>query len=231
MIRFVTVGALCCLSPRALSYEAVSTPTPAFVSEHLAELPVFAGGNTYGFGVGLAPGASPIVITHLGVYDVEGNGLNNSHEIGLWMYDTSVGDFELLRTTTLPSGTDTLLLGGYRYVSLSPLLIEPGQSFMLGALYSAVDQDGVGMKPDSVRFGQQFLTPREGSAGGDDGTLAVPLQPICRGEGLPCYDFYPVNFLFQTIPEPGAFVLMMMGLCGLLLYGRRADRSQFRNNE
>jgi hypothetical protein len=81
---------------------------------------------------GTAPGDN-ISVTRLGVYDHLGDGLGNSHPIGLW---DSGGT--LIVSTSIPSETASPLIGGYRYVDITPVELVAGQSYTIGVLMGLI---------------------------------------------------------------------------------------------
>jgi hypothetical protein len=80
---------------------------------------------------GTAPGDN-ISVTRLGVYDHEltpGDGLGSDHPVGVW---DSNGI--LLVDATVPAGTSGYYNGGYRYVDITPIKLETGQTYTIGVL-------------------------------------------------------------------------------------------------
>src|SRR5262249_43469509 len=71
--------------------------------------------------------SSPIVVTSLGFFDLDGAGLDNPHIITVW---TSTGT--QLVQTTVPIGTSTTLVDGFRYVAVPPTLLPAGD-YIIGA--------------------------------------------------------------------------------------------------
>ncbi len=77
---------------------------------------------------------SAIVVTHLGTWDNNGDGLSVSHAVGLW--DSSG---TLLASTTVPSGALGLLEKSFRYESITPLVLTAGQTYYVGSLLGGTD--------------------------------------------------------------------------------------------
>jgi hypothetical protein len=71
-------------------------------------------------------------ISYLGVYDANADGLVVATDVGLWNRDTNT----LLRSTTVPQGIAGELLGQFRYVPISTLILQPGVNYALGAQYN-----------------------------------------------------------------------------------------------
>ena len=75
--------------------------------------------------------SSPVLVTQLGLWDQGNNGLNTSHLVTIW---TSTGT--LVAQATIPSGTGASLTDGFRYVSITSVLLPAG-SYTIGGFYSA----------------------------------------------------------------------------------------------
>jgi len=72
----------------------------------------------------------PIELTDLGLFDLGMDGLSHASDIGIWNAATG----ELLATETLPAteSDDSPLIGNFRYVAVSPLVLPPGE-YVLGS--------------------------------------------------------------------------------------------------
>ena len=82
-----------------------------------------------------------ILITDLGFYDYANSvqdGLAYDHQIGLW-----TGDGTLLTSAVVNSGTSDPLIDSFRYASISPVLLEAGETFMIAATNPMGVNDGV----------------------------------------------------------------------------------------
>lgn len=92
-----------------------------------------SGGGGSG-GVGVVEGweftvNSPVTIAALGVFDESSvPGLSENQTVGIW--DSSQN---LLATAVVPAGTDTTLVGSFRYVPIAGLSLAAGQSYTIGA--------------------------------------------------------------------------------------------------
>jgi hypothetical protein len=102
--------------------------------------------QSFNYGYQFTVGSQPITITKLGVYDLGGgDGLANAHQVGLW--DASQN---LLRSTTVPSGTDTDLNGythtannAFRYVAITPITLSANTPYVIAANYPSGNADGI----------------------------------------------------------------------------------------
>ena len=85
-------------------------------------------GNSYGFGLPQSSGyrftvLSNIVVSSLGFFDYLGDGLGESHTVGIF---NSAG--ELLTSAVVFSGTGNPLDDGFRYTNISPLTLSEGEN-------------------------------------------------------------------------------------------------------
>jgi hypothetical protein len=154
---------------------------------------------------------SPVTVIGLGMFDDSQDGLADSYPIAIW---DDTGD--QLVSADVPSGTDAVLNGSFRMVSVAPVRLFPGPTYYIGALVVGSDDpllfpeyaSGLSIAPD-ITFDQarfvsgDSLTMPAGAAGTD-----------------PAY-FGP-NFEFQA-PEPSPAILCsVLGLviCGLSRHRR-----------
>jgi len=85
-------------------------------------------------------GATPVPVTHLGYYDMNEDGLNQSHRVGIW---PASGGTTPLAFVTIPAGTGTLLTNGYRWLPLSaPVLLNANTTYIIGAEVASGSGDG-----------------------------------------------------------------------------------------
>ena len=87
--------------------------------------------------------SSPVLVTQLGLWDQGNNGLNASHVVTIW---TSTGT--LIAQTTIPSGTGATLINGFRYVSITSVLLPAG-SYTIGGFYGRLD-DRFAIHPSTI---------------------------------------------------------------------------------
>ncbi|HEU5123948.1 MAG TPA: LamG-like jellyroll fold domain-containing protein [Verrucomicrobiae bacterium] len=85
-------------------------------------------------------GATPVPVTHLGYYDMNNDGLNQSHRVGIWPAN---GGATPIASVTVPAGTGALFTNGYRWVALStPILLNANTTYILGAEVANLSGDG-----------------------------------------------------------------------------------------
>jgi hypothetical protein len=159
-----------------------------------------------------------IDVVSLGLYDAGGDGLVNSHQIGLWSSSST-----LLASTTIASGTSaTLGFDSFRYVTLAnSLRLDPG-TFRIGAFY--VDGDGDQIAQNAAPVGAAgFVTFVDSRLSGP--SFGDPTTPSAVVGGA----FGP-NFQFRAattvVPEPSSVVLLLTGAGVLALVGRRRMRAR-----
>jgi len=163
---------------------------------------------------------SSITVTALGFFDANGaSGPANSHPIGIW---NSGGT--LLASATVPSGAPSLLIDGFDFVSISPVVLGPGS--YATAAYGLVDS------PDQFLFGESGSTTvggltlqgavQQASVPG----LTFPTQP----ENFATQGYFGPDFLVQagaSVPEPSSFTpaAVLFGLTVLCSIRRRRTAS------
>lgn len=136
------------------SLGARAAVTPAIQTSNLPTEVTFGGFagaiSSATIGWSFTVGARPITVSQLGIYDSGGNGLAESHEVGLWTGDGS----SLLRSTTIPASTSATLSGAYRYVPITPVTLNAGQTYVIGAFYSVQSGDNI------ITYSSQSYAPQ-----------------------------------------------------------------------
>jgi VPDSG-CTERM motif len=155
--------------------------------------------------------SSSVLVTQLGLWDQDNDGLNASHGVTIW---TSAGT--PVATTTIPSGTGATLTDGFRYVSIAPFLLPAG-SYTIGGFYSADPTDLIGLLADTITTASGVTY--DGSRGG--GGFAFPTGDVF---GFPNSYFGP-NFQFTRgtgVPDSGTtFSLLGFASFGLIALRRK----------
>ena len=177
------------------------------------------GDNTtrgYSFDVSAAGG---VLVTGLTVYDDLGNGLAESHEVGLWDANGT-----LLASVTVPAGTLAPLdsSGVFREVQLAtPLFLPAGSNYAVGAfsMVGSADVQAINWTSSSTAPGISY-----GELRFINGPLVLtfPTSTLAGFTGLP-----GGSFDISAVPEPQSWLLLGGGACLLLWMGakRRARRA------
>jgi len=155
----------------------------------------------------------PIGVTHLGMWDDffaswltdRSPGFQLEIPIGIWR----VSDQVLLTSTTLGPGTGDPVLGEFRYAEINPILLSPGETYVIGFQWS-----------DDFSTSDWMQTPEPGDFQVDPyitiGPRVFSIDPGFRfpetvGTRYPSTCFGP-NFQFYVIPAPGAVLLGSIGV-------------------
>ncbi len=158
---------------------------------------------------------APLLVTHLGFWDANGDGLANAHEVGIWS-SSSI----LLGSITIPSGTAAGLDGadGFRFVPLAvPLSLRAG-TYRIGGLVAYEDADSIARLVGPA--GAAGFTTYVGSRLNRASVLSDPTEVSLNEQGM----FGP-NFIFESaVPEPATLTLWVLGL-GLLSISRRRSHT------
>jgi hypothetical protein len=177
--------------------------------------PIFTGMTNLTFGYSFIVGSQPISVTDLGIYDpTPGNGLNFSHDVGLWDLSSTA----LLGSVNIPSGTSATLQNGFWYepITAGPVSLAAGGTYVLGAQYNINDTDlGIIKAVTTTSPEVTFGTTRNSWSF----TLAFPIN------ANPSMDdgYFGPNALFTVVPEPATGVTLGLGLL-TLAWSRRSRR-------
>jgi hypothetical protein len=154
-----------------------------------------------------------IMVTHLSFFDNLGDGLAESHDVGLW---DSAGT--LLASTTISAGTVDPLdaTGKFRTTAIAPIFLAAGDDYVVAAVFLNGSSDlqainlvglamGTGLAYGETRFNNNGIP-----------TLSFPTSTIAAN-GLP-----GGSFQYGPVPEPATFVALGLGVAVLAL--RRRSR-------
>ncbi|MBE3069098.1 MAG: DUF4082 domain-containing protein [Planctomycetes bacterium] len=147
-----------------------------------------------------------IRVMRLGVWDLSSDGLNTSHDVGLW---DPAGN--LLASGTVAAGTAGALVNDFRYVSITPVDLEAGHDYVIGALYVPSPMDDYIAGDSSNTFTSDPRITWNHCVR----YSALPNAPLTfpTEEANYAGAFGP-NFTFT--PEPATLALVALGALGLL---------------
>ena len=152
-----------------------------------------------------------LTVVQLGFYDDYGNGLAESHAVGLYSFTTGT---LLTSATVTPSDP---LSGVFRFTPISPLTIGPG-SYSLMSVQGFVDNythdpNSITIDPN-ITFGQNLVLY------GSNGVLGF--STFSESSPILTYGWFGPNMVTQlAAPEPPTYLILAgIGVMTLLL-GRR----------
>src|SRR5208283_1731297 len=127
--RLLSIGLLF-----ALSSTLRTDGTPLITSPGTGDL---FSGDSVTVGNLFQVGANPLTVTSLGIFVSGTSGLSQSHSVGLW----TMGD-TLLAEADFSPGLNGYSQNGFQYLNLvSPVVLQPGASYILGASYPSGTTD------------------------------------------------------------------------------------------
>ena len=150
-------------------------------------------------------------VTALGYYDSgSAGGLLTSHQVGLWKNDGT-----LLVSATIPAGTAASLIGSYRYVPITSIILAPGFYEVGGFVPGGLDKyvyDATGTTQPGILYYVSHVAT--GSFAFPGGQFLVSTKEFTAN-----FETHPV--VNTAVPEPNTAALISTGVAGLLLFMRR----------
>jgi hypothetical protein len=167
--------------------------------------------------------SAPIVVTALGLFDEEGDGLALSHPIGI--FNTATG--AALITATV-SSADPLDASGFRFdtaLTGNPLL--PAGDYVIGAFFIANNTDRVrGVVPPTDVTTAPGITYVQNRFNNSP-TFGMPdLTASSQERG-----YFGPNFQFAAVPEPATVGLISLAVGGGLVAWRRRRAAEPADDE
>lgn len=194
MTSTVLVGAIAAL---CMSTSVLASPVYTFKNT-----PDFMSGS-YSFEQKFVVGAKSIVIDSLGFYDYMGNGLAESHQLGLF---DSTG--KLVISTTIAAGTGSTLDYGFRWQSIAETTFAAGSTF---SLVTQSNQDGHNMVQGFI-LNPKVVSVEGGYVGGayfDPNIINTSNDNIVWNGNF--------NIVDAQVPEPATLSLMGLGIAAFAL--------------
>jgi hypothetical protein len=194
-------------------------PLSSFAKADTVALSSFSGGNEatsgsdqlYGW---IFTANAALSVTSLGVFDVDGNGLTVSHQVGIFDESTH----SLLGSVTVPAGADGTLIDGFDFASVTPFSLTQGNNYVIVMTMPDGNSDFQNIQVSSETTAPQITYVD--SDFGDSSTLAFPTDIGAFDPGI----FGP-NFTFASstaaTPEPSSIALLGTGLLSMASFARR----------
>ncbi len=157
------------------------------------------------FGYDFTVGGTSLEVLSLGLYDQDLDGFFEAHDVNLWTQNGT-----LLGSVTVPSGSLTPLLGEFRYIQLStPVTLDAGQSYVLGAFYPTTADWFIVDSPDQANAVFSPLAVFGGTASIGGSGFPVPSGPDL---------FAGPNMEITPAPEPSSLMLAVAGALVVLAF-------------
>lgn len=157
-------------------------------------------------------------VQSLGVWNGDtlgGGGLDNAHQVGIWDDTQTL----IASATVTPSSPIT---GDFRYESVSPVVLNPGTTYTIGALYTATDDDGYLSNPTVVTNPEVNTVNAVFPASGDLG-FVFPTEDSAGNPGRIGPNFIFGDPLPESVPVPAlsgaglAALILLLGVAAVVL--------------
>jgi hypothetical protein len=175
--------------------------------------------NNFVVGNEFTVGSSPLLVSMLGVFDVSADGLAVAHEAGIWDLSSTTP----IVSATIPSGTGGTLIDNFRYVSVTPVTLNANTTYRMGALFFASSD------PFHDNFFSPSVNPGVFTTGPDAAFTAGPnrfevsgtlVRPDSDGT-VTAGRWAGANAIYEVVPEPTSFSMLLIGVSGLGFIARR----------
>jgi hypothetical protein len=188
------------LKALALLAAAAISAAPHTLASAQSTAASYVGGGTLGLWSGstgwLFTTNVALEVQQLGIWDENGDGLQSTHDIGLFQRSTLLP----IVTAQVPAGTAAPLIDGSRFVTIAPVTLLPGTEYYIFANHFDLDRFAWG--DTALSFAPQITWLRFVN-GPSQSIYATPTFLVGeRGDLGP-------NFRF--IPVPGSAAVLMLG--------------------
>jgi Domain of unknown function (DUF4082)/PEP-CTERM motif len=161
----------------------------------------------------------PIQVTALGMWDEDGDGLVESHDVGLWRTDgTLLSSTSVSNASPITQGSVSGL-GRWRFTPVTPVTLQPGSYIVAGVSGN-----------DAFRTFVPNISLTSPLTNHDSGKFASgPFLQFPTQDEASDFSLFGANLLFTAVPEPSSFLLVGIAAAGLMSRGRyRRNRAVVR---
>jgi len=157
------------------------------------------------------------VINRLGFYDAGGDGLAETHTVGLYLWDGSA--YQLERTATIPAAAGATLDGGYRWVSIADYTLSnlnPQYYLVMATTTNGGDAWG-----DYQTFPANLIGQMDARGWWSTSGVTATFTPNLVGNGYGGLGSTYFAGNIGYVPEPSTATLAGFAALGLVLRRRR----------
>lgn len=172
-----------------------------------------------------------IEVGQLGWFDLNGDGLALSHQVGIW----NTADQSLVTSVTIGAGTGATLSNGFRYVTPgSPAFLLPGLTYRIAGFDQGTGGDAhvwdvfhsgyADYQVNGFAVDANINLAAGGALGAIAGSFAYPIGPIGDERAV----LMGPNLAFTVVPEPATSALLMTLGAGVAVVLVRIRRHRLR---
>lgn len=206
-------GAITLLSAVSASAQIVAVQSISYISANEYATTADA---TYGWK--FTVNASPLSVTQLGLMDLGPSGFAEAHRVGLWDNGNN-----LIAEADFDAGQSGTLNNGFRYLSVTPVTLQSGQTYSIG-VWSAGGADNVVEFAASATYASEitYLGSSYAPPGTPGSGFAAPVNTFGGSQGV----FGPnLSFDLTPVPEPKEYAAVV-GLALAAFAGWRRRRAK-----
>lgn len=199
------------IMPALLSLALVATATSLASASFVAYIvPASTAGNqsfTGSLGMDFDVGATSILVSRIGVFDDNTDGISANATLYAEIYDRNTMMVVGSSTTTFTAGSSGTVVGGSRFKDLG-LTLGTGNYSIVSGGYSSLDQNGNLPVAWTTNDGGGLI-----SFVGDARHGAANVYPTTIDTG-PANRYAAGTFEFSAVPEPTSFLLFGLAMVG-----------------